>query len=420
MRDDNLPLDSSTEKNDIEWSNYFSVAQKRAKPSAVRELLKLTNRPNVLSFAGGVPDPCLLPLRELESCMSTVKKAYGATPFQYGVSEGAQPLRDQLALLAQRRGRPTESENILVTHGSQQAISLLADLFMDAGDPIVVTRPCYLGALQVFTRHDPEFLEVSSDTEGPILDELEKHLKRGPKFFYLVSAFSNPTGESLSLARAKAIIELCRRYRVPILEDAAYQELFYEESPVSLRKLEADMLGEAGQNYDTHGQVIYLGTLSKVLSPGLRIGWIEGPRKIIHATTSFKQAHDLHTNMLGQYVAAEFLKSFAEESWSGIRSAYRIRRDAAITAVTTLLKGHVVSANEPTGGFFLWLELDPNRDTAKLLRHALENHGVAYVPGAPFFAVAPPSHFLRLSFSNLSPEAIEEGVRRIAKAFERT
>lgn len=398
------------------WAKLMSSAQHRAKPSAVRELLKLTSRPNILSFAGGIPDPSLLPLKEIEECLHKTLATHNSTSLQYGISEGRAELREELKKLANRQGRPCEIDNILITHGSQQAISLLADLFIDSGDPIVVTRPCYLGALQVFTQRAPTYIEVSYDAEGPSLRELESALQRRPKFFYLVPAFSNPTGISISPERGRAILDLCRRYEVPILEDGAYRELHYDGEPISLRKLEGDYLEQIGESYDSHGQVIYLGTLSKVMAPGFRIGWMEAPRDIINATTTFKQAIDLHTNTFGQLVAAEFLHSYAEEYWPSIRAHYRLRRDAAVEAVEKKLSPMIVSSIRPNGGFFLWLELEEGRDSTNLLRPALRDYNVAYVPGEPFFALNASSRYLRLSFSSLSPSAIQDGIGRMAGA----
>lgn len=400
------------------WQATFSDMHGLMRPSVVREILKLATKPDMFLFGGGLPDPTLLPAASVATATQNILRASPSLALQYGATDGVGELREEIARLATSQGRPSDSHNILVTSGSQQAIDLLAGVFLNPGDAIAITRPCYLGALQIFERYSPRYIEISCDDEGPCLEDVERALSRRPAFFYFVSIFQNPTGATVSRERAEAIVALCHRYDVPIIEDGAYQELFFSERPASLRRVEAEMLAERGQDYETRGRVVFLGTFSKMMAPGLRLGWLEAPQEVTQAAALLKQATDLHTSTINQMIAAEFLREHAERHWHEIRSVYRRRRDAMVEAVDAHLAPWMVSRTDPAGGFFVWVEVDPNIDTMRLLRSAIERQGVIYTPGEPFFALNPASNFMRLSFSNVAEGTIGEGIARLAKVLD--
>ena len=398
------------------WCERFSEKRRLVDDPAIRQILNVATKKGILSFAGGFPDPRLLPISHMTTIASAIMRESGLGMAQYGVSDGVYRLREELARLAACDGRPCTANNIAVTTGGQQAIDLIAQAFLNYGDSVAVTRPCYLGALQIFNSFRPRYEEVSCDAEGPILDQLERALRKCPKFFYVVSSFDNPTGVSISRSRAEAIVRMCRRYGVPIVEDGAYKELYHDERRISLREIEGDLLREWNKTYDESGTVIFVGTLSKVMAPGVRIGWVEAPREVVEGVVCVKQATDLHTTNFSQMIAADFLQSHAQEFWPILRAEYRTRCYAARDAVEKHLGSWTKACTQPSGGFYLWIEFDPEIDTQALLPVAVETHGVAYVPSTPFFATHPQRNAMRLCYSNLSPEKIDEGISRIAKA----
>lgn len=397
------------------WSARFSEKPGLIDDSALKALLEVSRKRGVQSFAAGFPDPKLLPIRELASCATKVLSSGESSALQYGVAEGTNELKQALCRLATRDHRPCSPENLVITNGSQQAIDLLANAFINPGDSIVVTRPCYLGALGIFAGLKPTFLEVSCDNDGPILQELEIALAQRPKFFYLVSAFGNPTGLSVSRKRAEKIVRLCSRYDVPIFEDGAYRDLFFGAKVASLRQIEGEMLADANLSYEEHGRVIFMGTLSKVMAPGLRIGWIEAPRQVLKALACLKQTTDVHTNIMSQLMAAEFLRSYAEEHWSTIRKVYGERRDAMVEAVRKHMGSLAISCTSPAGGYFVWVTLDPALNTSAFLARSVNEFNIAYVPGAPFYALQPERNTMRLCFTTWSPEEIDAGIAQLGK-----
>jgi 2-aminoadipate transaminase len=398
------------------WSERFSAKRRLVDDPAIRNILNVATKKGIFSFAGGFPDPRLLPIAQMTNIASTIMQESALGMAQYGVSDGVYRLREELARLAVADYRPCSAQNVAITTGGQQAIDLMAQVFLNYGDTVAVTRPCYLGALQIFNSFRPRYEEVSCDAEGPILDELENALRKCPKFFYVVSSFDNPTGGSISRSRAEAIVRMCRRYDVPILEDGAYKELYHNERRFSLREIEGEFLRESGETYDDSGKIIFVGTLSKVMAPGVRIGWVEAPAQVVEGFVCVKQATDLHTTNFTQMIAADFLRCHAQDLWPSLRAEYKTRCYAARDAVEKHLASRMKSCTQPSGGFYLWIELDPEIDTQALLPVAVETHGVAYVPSTPFFATRPQRNAMRLCYSNLSPEKIDEGVSRIARA----
>jgi len=389
-------------------SATLSRRMNRIKASAIREILKVTERPDILSFAGGLPAPEAFPIAELARAHAETFDREGAAALQYSTTEGFAPLRAWIAERMRKRGLAATPEQVLITTGSQQGIDLVAKVLLDPGDVVVVESPSYLAALQVFESYEAGFATVGSDEHGMRVDQLERVLRRSkPKLVYLVPTFQNPKGTTLALERREQLARLAAEHGVPVLEDDPYGELRFsgaELPPVAALERRAP--------------IIYLSTFSKTLAPGLRIGWAVGAAETVRALTVAKQAADLHTSSIAQRAVARMLESFDYPAHvSRIRALYGERRDAMLDA---LAREFPVGATwtRPEGGLFLWVCLPGGVDAAQLLPQALREH-VAFVPGAPFFARAPDRSCLRLNFSNQPPELIAEGIRRLAAALAR-
>jgi 2-aminoadipate transaminase len=385
----------------------FAPRMSRIRVSAVREILKVTEQPEVISFAGGLPAPELFPVEAIGSALSEVLAREGGSALQYSTTEGWKPLREWISQRMRDAGIDASSDRVLITSGSQQGIDLVAKVFLDAGDAVVVENPCYLAALQTFGGFEASFITVGSDGQGMRVDQVERALReKNPKLIYVVSNFHNPKGTTLSGTRREQLIELSRRYRVPIVEDDPYGELRYTGSAPPLLA-----------SMDNEGLVIYLSTFSKTLSPGLRIGWVAASEPIVRALTIAKQASDLHTSTLLQRAIARMLSSFDYEAHlHRIRATYGERCQAMLGA----LRAHFPEGatwTRPEGGLFLWVELPRRIRAEDLLEDAIAAR-VAFVPGAPFFARNPQHHYLRLNFSHRPAEVIDEGIRRLAEALK--
>jgi 2-aminoadipate transaminase len=378
------------------------------KVSAVREILKLTEQPEIISFAGGLPAPELFPVDAVARAHAEVFAETGAAALQYSTTEGWLPLREWVAAHLNRRGISAHAKRLLITSGSQQGIDLVGRIFLDIGDEVIVENPCYLAALQSFSAYEARFIAIDSDDEGIRVDQVESALDRSrPKLIYIVSDFHNPKGTSLTLERRRQLVSLAARHRVPILEDDPYGELRYRGEPIpTLASL------------DDSGSVVYIGTASKTLSPGMRIGWVSASEEIIRALILVKQASDLHTSTIEQRAAARLLERFEyQEHVNHLSNVYSARCSTMLNA----LEQHFPEGSRwttPEGGLFLWVELPEQVSGEELLRDALEEK-VAFVPGAPFFAANPRHNFIRLNFSNSSPERIAKGVRRIGEVLKR-
>ena len=373
--------------------------------SAIRELLKLTAEPDIISFAGGLPGPDVFPAKEFRSACMHVLEEHGPEALQYGTTEGFEPLRQMIARHAKRYGITAGPENILITCGSQQALDLIGKVFIDPGDRVIVEKPTYLGALQAWNAYEANFIGVSTDADGIRIDELEKTLHVGGKFVYVMPNFQNPTGVTLCLERRKRLIELAAQYQVPLIEDDPYGQLRYEGKHIT------PLFALDGQD------VIYLSTFSKILSPGLRLGWIIAPPDIIHRLVQAKQGTDLHTSTLIQMVVYEVGHGgFLDRQVRAIRSVYRERRDTMLSA----MKKHFpagVRWTQPHGGLFLWVTLPTPLDSAEVLREALKEK-VAFVPGASFYPDGSGANTMRLNFSYSKPPIIEEGIRRLGNVLK--
>ncbi|HEY6328770.1 MAG TPA: PLP-dependent aminotransferase family protein [Blastocatellia bacterium] len=374
--------------------------------SAVREILKVTESPDIdISFAGGMPAPELFPIEAMARAQAAVYAENGPAAMQYSTTEGWTPLRNWIANRQRQIGIDSDTSRVLIISGSQQGIDLVAKVFLDRGDFVVVDNPSYLAALQTFGAYEANFIPIDSDESGMRVDLLERALAGPtlPKLIYTNSEFQNPTGTSLSSERRDQLVELAARYGVPILEDNPYIELRYSgpySAPLAAR--------------DKTGQVIYLSTFSKTVSPGIRIGWIAASAEIIKVLVTAKQSSDLHTSTVLQHALARMLEDFDYDGHiNHLRSVYRTRRDAMLDA----LKAHFPEGarwTTPQGGLFIWVELPESMDGEELFVRAVKAR-VAFVPGAPFFAHAPRHNCIRLNFSNQSPEMIGEGIARLGK-----
>ncbi|QSQ11757.1 aminotransferase-like domain-containing protein [Myxococcus landrumensis] len=374
----------------------------RIKTSAVREILKVAERPDILSFAGGLPAPELFPLEAIADAHARVLAEDGRSALQYSTTEGFAPLREWIATHLGKKGRVCNADQILITNGSQQGIDLVAKVLLDPGDLVIVENPSYLAALQTFGGYEAKFATVESDDHGMRVDDLERVLAtHKPKLLYIVANFQNPKGTTLALERRKELVRLAQQHRFLILEDDPYGELRFRGE--HLPSLAA---------FEDQGVVVSLGTFSKTLAPGLRIGWVAGPKDFVRSLTIAKQSTDLHTATVAQRAVVKLLQNFDYYGHlESLRPVYGERANAMLDA----LKLHMpqgTSWTHPDGGMFLWAQLPPGLSGDTLLPRAIEQK-VAFVPGSPFFATNPRSEFIRLNYSNRPPELIAEGMRRL-------
>jgi 2-aminoadipate transaminase len=384
--------------------------------SAIRELLKLTSQPDVISFAGGLPAPELFPVKEMEAAMQRVLVQHGSQALQYSTTEGYEPLREWIVTKMAQYGIEAAPENVLITSGSQQALDLIGKVLLNPGDRVLTERPTYLGALQAWRAYQADFVTVPIDDDGLRTGAtLEKALSTGPKFMYLLPNFQNPGGVTLPLGRRWEIIAVADRYGIPIIEDDPYGELRYEGEHIpplvvlDARKL--DLGNSDGRNL-INGNVIYLSTFSKTLAPGLRLGWMVAPTSVIEKCVMAKQGMDLHTSSLVQMIAYEVVKDgFLKEHINHIRRIYRERRDVMLAAMSRYFPPEV-HWTRPQGGLFLWVTLPEWLDAAEVFNKAVANK-VAFVPGTPFFPDDSGHNTMRLNFSNARPEQIEVGIKRL-------
>ena len=391
------------------WSQRFAQRTQRMHGSAVRELLKLTAHPEVISFAGGLPAPEVFPVREFEAAAARVLSEHGPEALQYGVTEGWPKLREMIARHMARYGILVNFENILITSGSQQALDLIGKVFINPGDRILVEEPTYLGALQAWSAYQAEFIGVPIDQNGMLPYPLESGLRAGPKFIYALPNFQNPTGATLNMERRTELVRLADRSGVPLIEDDPYGQLRYEGAHLP-PLVSIDASRRNGKLYS--GNVIYLSTFSKTLAPGLRLAWVVAPVEVIERLAQAKQGSDLHTSTFVQMVAYEVARAgFLDRHVRHIRTVYRERRDAMLDALGRHFPAGI-GWTKPQGGLFLWATLPPGIDASDVLKAALEQK-VAFVPGANFFSDGSGTGTMRLNYSNSTPERIEEGIRRL-------
>jgi 2-aminoadipate transaminase len=399
----------------ILWDQQYSQRTRRMRSSAIRELLKLTELPEVISFAGGLPAPEVFPVEKISAIAQRILHDAGPQALQYSATEGYRPLREWLAEVATQEGIAVTVDNVLITSGSQQGLDLLGKVLIDPGDTLLVESPTYMGALQAWAPYGAEYVTLPADENGLVLDELEAVLQKRPKFIYMLPNFQNPSGRTLSLERRQYLVATAARYGIPIVEDDAYVRLRFEgESLPSLQLLS----GRDQQGSDYKGHVIHMGTFSKILSPGLRLGWIIAPVPLISKLVQAKQGTDLHTPTFTQMIAYEMAREgFIEEHIPLIREVYRKRRDTMLAALSEHFPAST-SWTRPQGGMFLWATLPEGTDSAKILEEAVQQK-VAFVPGTAFHPCGGGENTMRLNFSNASPEKIHEGIARLGQVLAR-
>jgi 2-aminoadipate transaminase len=375
----------------------FTLARRaqRLEPSVIREILKLTERPGVISLAGGLPSPDGFPVEALRAATQRVLAEAPREALQYAASEGFGPLREWAAAQLQALGLAVTPGQVLITTGSQQGLDLVGKLLIDAGSQVAVESPTYLGALQAFTPYEPEFVSVDGDDEGPVPSALEA--VRDARFLYLLPNYQNPGGRCMGAARRAALADRAGALGLPVVEDNPYGDLWYDAPPPP----PVSTLLPGGS--------VYLGSLSKVLAPGLRLGYVAAPPALFPKLLQAKQAADLHTPGFNQRIAhAVLADGLLERHLPAVRARYKAQRDAMQAALLAHLPAgcHWV---QPKGGMFFWVELPEGLDATALLPRAVDA-GVAYVPGAAFYANAPKANRLRLSFVTVSPERITAAV----------
>jgi len=398
------------------WEYRYAQRTKGMQSSAIRDLLKVASQPGVISFGGGMPAPELFPLKEVEEACIRVLRNRGSDALQYSTTEGYPPLREFIVEKMARYGILATLDNVLITSGSQQALDLVGKVLLDPGDVIIVEAPTYVGAIQAFTAYQASYASVPLDDEGMVVDLLEQRIiETHPKFTYVLPNFHNPGGVTLSRERRERLVSLARQYGVPLVEDDPYGELRFEGEHIApIVVIDADRNGEQREGY-FKGDVIYMSTLSKTLSPGLRLGWIVAPVEVVDKLVQAKQGADLHTNTFSQMVAYEVIRDgFLEEHVRGIRDVYRQRRDAMLAAMEEYFP-EGLTWTRPQGGLFLWVKLPEAVDSQELLEKALQEK-VAFVPGTAFYADGRGRDAMRLTFATCSTEKIDEGIRRLGKA----
>lgn len=393
------------------WEYRYAHRMQKMGSSVIRELLKFTEQPDIISFAGGLPAPDVFPLKEFREACNYVIDHFGPQALQYSTTEGYTPLREMIARHNARYSVEINPDNILITSGSQQALDFLGRLFINRGDYIVCESPTYLGALQAWNAYGAQYIPVRADENGMIVDELEAALRIGPKFIYILPNFQNPSGSTLSLERRRQLVELADKYGVPIVEDDPYGQLRYEGEHIpSVVALDSEYRGPNGGHYS--GNVIYLSTFSKLLAPGLRLAWVIAPPEVIRKLVMTKQAADLHTASFNQYVAYEVAKGgFLDEHVKMIRATYKERRDVMFEMMEEMFPPEV-TWSRPQGGMFLWGVLPEEMDAAEVLKRAIEKK-VAFVPGEAFHPRGGGKNTMRINFSYSSPDTIREGVTRL-------
>lgn len=397
------------------WDQRFSQRASQMKSSMIRELLKLTEDPQIISFAGGMPAPESFPVEEFRDACARVLTERGAQALQYGLTEGYTPLRELIARHTARLGIDVNPDNIMITSGSQQALDLLGKVFINPGDRVLLEAPSYLGAMQAWNAYGSEYVTVRSDHDGMVTDEVESALRTGPKFIYVLPNFQNPTGVTISLERRVRLIELADHYGVPIVEDDPYGQLRYEGEHLPGIEVLDSQLHHCSNCYS--GNVIYLSTFSKLLAPGIRLGWVIAPPEVIRKMVTAKQGTDLHTSTFNQIVAYEVSRGgFLDRHVQKINAIYRERRDVMLDSLEENMP-EGVTWTRPEGGLFLWLRLPEQMSSVELFKTAVERK-VAFVPGTPFYPYGGGENTMRLNFSNATPEKINEGITRLAFAIK--
>ncbi|MEO8020428.1 PLP-dependent aminotransferase family protein [Polaromonas sp.] len=392
----------------------FADRLNNVETSAIRELFKLLGKPGIISFAGGFPDSAMFDVAGIQEAVNQALTEEPGAALQYGATEGYNPLREQLAAFMGSKGVSVEPDGLIVTTGSQQALDLLGKTMIGPGDKVIVEGPTFLATIQCFRLYGAELISAPIDANGVKTDELEKLMaEHKPKFVYLIPTFGNPSGALLSLERRKKVLELAVKYNTLVVEDDPYGDLYFTAAPPpSILSLSKDVPGSSEL-------IAHCGSLSKVLSPGLRVGWMIAPAELLAKATMCKQFSDAHTSTFAQATAAQYLKAGRmPATLANVRKVYGERALAMGAALKREL-GHAVEFTQPQGGLFFWARLKgaggKTKDAGEFAKKAIEQ-GVAFVPGAPFYASKPDVSTFRLSFATADVGKIEEGVARLGKA----
>jgi len=386
----------------------FASRMDSMKGSAIRELLKLTEQPDIISFAGGLPAPELFPTRDMEEVCKRVLQQDGRAALQYSATDGYLPLREKIAKRSEKLGFKCDAKDILITAGSQQGLDFSAKIFINEGDVIICESPSYLGALSAFRAYQPKFVEIDMDEDGMIIDDLEKALAQYPetKFIYTIPDFQNPTGRTMSLERRKRLMELATQYNIPVVEDNPYGELRFEGEIMPSLKA-----------FDPNNLVIMLGTFSKILAPGMRLGWVIAAPEILQKYNIAKQGADLQCSTIAQREVNTFMDMFdIEDHIRKIIKVYGERRNLMLETIKKEFPATTTCTN-PTGGLFAWVTFPKEIDAAVLLKKALEQK-VAFVPGEPFYPNGGNANHARLNYSCMPEDKIVEGITRLAKVLK--
>ncbi len=386
----------------------YSKRMKGVKASEIRELLKLTIRPEVISFAGGLPAPELFPIEEMKRVSLKILEESGQQALQYSPTEGFPPLRQKIAKRMEKLGVGTYSDNILITNGSQQGLDFSGKIFLDAEDVVIVESPSYLGAINAFRAYQCKFVEIPTDDNGMIMEELERALNttKNVKMIYVIPDFQNPSGRTWSLERRTKLIELANKFDLPIVEDNPYGELRFEGERIpSIKSL------------DREGRVIFLGTFSKTFCPGLRIGWVCASDEILNKYILVKQGADLQSNSMSQRELNEFLEIYDLDGHiEKIKRLYKERRDLMINSIKEYFPSEV-KYTYPQGGLFTWAVLPEHINARELMVKALERN-VAFVPGGAFFPNGGNENTMRINYSNMPGDRIVEGIKVLGEVIK--
>lgn len=397
----------------MQWDALLSTRMGRMKASEIRELLKLLDQPDIISFAGGIPDPKLFPVDAFRDAMaSALAPGSSDAALQYSVSEGSPRLRRWLAGHMGGLGIPCSADNILITSGSQQALDYLGKLMISAGDTVLVNWPTYMGALGAFNAYEPNYDRLDPKTNRSAADFAATAREKGGrvKFAYLSVDFANPTGETIDWDGRERLLDLAETLDIAIVEDAAYQALRYDGAPIApILALEIERKGAIEEC-----RTIYSGSFSKTLAPGLRIGWVCAASAVIKKLVLMKQAADLHSPTLNQLAVADVAERVFESHVANLREVYRTRRDRMLSALTREMP-EGVRWTKPEGGMFVWITLPKGMDGAELLAQAIKTERVAFVPGRAFFADGSGENTIRLSFSLNDGPAVDEGIARLGR-----
>ncbi len=392
----------------------FAERLNNVETSAIRELFKLLGKPGIISFAGGFPDSAMFDVAGLQAAVGEGLAQEPGAALQYGATEGHGPLRSELARFMAGKGMDCAPEGLIVTTGSQQALDLLAKVMINPGDKVIVEGPTFLATIQCFRLYGAQLVSAPIDAEGVQVDRLEQLMvEHRPRMVYLIPSFGNPSGGLLSLERRKRVLELAARHQVLVVEDDPYGDLYFGDAPPP------SLLALCGQVPGSRDFLAYCGSLSKVLSPGLRVGWLAGHADLLARATMCKQFSDAHTSTFAQVTAAHYLQAGRmDATLAQVRRVYAERAQAMGAALQREL-GDAVSFTQPQGGLFFWARLTGAggklRDAGEFAKRAIAQ-GVAFVPGAPFYAQDPDASTFRLSFATADVDKIEEGVKRLAAA----